>query len=126
MFFASAPIGVIGTIWAYKSLRETVSRVAGARIDWLGNATFAIWLTSLLVAFTAGNAAGLLTAVATLAQGLTQHGVQTAEATHIGQLPPVGALFAAFLGYNPIESLLAPTGTLAQLSPLNPVTVGGP
>ena len=29
--------------------------------------------------------------------------------------PPVGSLFAAFLGYNPIQTLLGPTGVLAQL-----------
>src|SRR6185437_15308442 len=31
-------------------------------------------------------------------------------------LPPVGSLFAAFLGYNPIQTLLGPT-QLAHLSP---------
>jgi hypothetical protein len=36
-------------------------------------------------------------------------------AHQIGKLPPVGSLFAAFLGYNPIHQLLAPTGVLAKL-----------
>ncbi|MFC0038801.1 MFS transporter [Actinomadura rayongensis] len=53
----------------------------------------------------------------TLTSGLTAHGVPSGVATEIGNLPPVGTLFAAFLGYNPVESLLAPTGTLATLSP---------
>ncbi|MEV7004916.1 MFS transporter [Streptosporangium sp. NPDC051022] len=327
VFFASAPIGIAGTLWAYRSLRETARRASHARVDWLGNATFAIGLTALLAAvtygiqpygghamgwtnpwviagivggvavlaafcvietrvpqpmfhlelfriraFAAGNTAGLLTAIArggmqfmliiwlqgiwlplhgydfedtplwagiyllpltvgflvagpvsghlsdrygaralssgglvlsalafagllliptdfpywlfglliflngvgsglfaapnttaimnavpagqrgaasgmvatftnagmvlsigvffslmiaglsntlprTLTAGLVQHGVPSGIAAEIGGLPPVGTLFAAFLGYNPIESLLAPTGTLARLGP---------
>jgi hypothetical protein len=35
-------------------------------------------------------------------------------AAQVGQTPPVGSLFAAFLGYNPIQSLLGPTGVLAS------------
>jgi len=41
-----------------------------------------------------------------MAQGLTAHGVPAADAGSIASLPPVGVLFAAFLGYNPIEQLL--------------------
>jgi MFS family permease len=55
----------------------------------------------------------------TMTQGLAQHGVPQPVAHHIGSLPPVGTLFAAFLGYNPIESLLGPTGVLSHLSPAN-------
>ena len=50
----------------------------------------------------------------TLMSGLTAHGVPSAAAHQIGQLPPVGSLFAAFLGYNPIESLLRPAGLLSD------------
>jgi len=61
--------------------------------------------------------AGLSTSLpSTLMKGLTSHGVPQAVAHQIGQLPPVGSVFAAFLGYNPIESLLAPTGVLSHLS----------
>ncbi|HEV7647479.1 MAG TPA: MFS transporter [Actinophytocola sp.] len=52
---------------------------------------------------------------ATLSGGLEAHGVSAAQAHQIGQLPPVGVLFAAFLGYNPIQNLLG--GSLGQLSP---------
>ena len=31
--------------------------------------------------------------------------------------PPIGSLFSAFLGYNPIQELLGPTGALNQMSP---------
>jgi MFS family permease len=47
--------------------------------------------------------------------GLTAQGVPAANATSISHLPPIGVLFAAFLGYNPIQQLL---GSL--LSHLNP------
>src|SRR5260370_1018617 len=33
------------------------------------------------------------------------------------ELLPIGSLFSAFLGYNPIKELLGPTGALSRLSP---------
>jgi len=45
----------------------------------------------------------------TLYTGLTAQGVPSAQAAGIAKLPPVGSLFAAFLGYNPIKTLLGPT-----------------
>lgn len=56
---------------------------------------------------------------AALATGLTTHGVSPAVAAEVAHTPPVGSLFAAFLGYNPIQNLLAPTGELAHLSAPN-------
>jgi MFS family permease len=41
-----------------------------------------------------------------LQAGLTAHGVKLATAARLSHLPPVATLFAAFLGYNPIKSLL--------------------
>jgi MFS family permease len=41
-----------------------------------------------------------------LTHGLQSHGVSSALATSIGNQPAVGNLFAAFLGYNPIGTLL--------------------
>jgi MFS family permease len=43
---------------------------------------------------------------ATLDHGLLAHGVPAADATRISHLPPVASLFAAFLGYNPMQNLL--------------------
>ena len=43
-----------------------------------------------------------------LEQGLAAHGVPAADAGRVAGLPPVGVLFAAFLGYNPIQQLLGP------------------
>jgi MFS family permease len=40
--------------------------------------------------------------------GLTAHGVPAAAANQVAHLPAVAVLFAAFLGYNPIQQLLGP------------------
>ena len=53
VFWVSVPFGLLGTIWGYRSLRDNGVRTA-ARIDWWGNATFAVGLTSLLVAIVYG------------------------------------------------------------------------
>jgi MFS family permease len=53
VFLVSVPIGLLGTVWAYRVLEERGVR-AHTRIDWLGNATFAIGLISLLVGITYG------------------------------------------------------------------------
>jgi EmrB/QacA subfamily drug resistance transporter len=44
----------------------------------------------------------------TLAGGIEAHGVAPATANQIAHLPPVSILFAAFLGYNPLQQLLGP------------------
>ncbi len=41
-----------------------------------------------------------------LSSGLEAHGVSAAAAHEAGQTPPISVLFAAFLGYNPIEHLI--------------------
>ena len=43
-----------------------------------------------------------------LSSGLTAQGVPAAAAQQISHLPPIGVLFAAFLGYNPMQQLLGP------------------
>jgi len=53
VFWVSVPIGVIGTIWSYKSLHETGVRREG-HLDLPGNVTFAVGLTAILVAITYG------------------------------------------------------------------------
>jgi MFS family permease len=45
----------------------------------------------------------------TLDHGLVAQGVPKADAARISHLPPVGLLFASFLGYNPMQQLLGPT-----------------
>ncbi|HEY5294544.1 MAG TPA: MFS transporter [Gaiellaceae bacterium] len=53
VFVVSVPVGVFATFWAYRSLRELGSR-RPARIDWWGNATFAIGLVSVMIGITYG------------------------------------------------------------------------
>src|SRR2546421_11524460 len=53
VFLISVPVGLFGTVWAYLKLRE-ISTPKRARIDWWGNATFAIGLICLMVAVTYG------------------------------------------------------------------------
>ncbi|WP_099246522.1 MFS transporter [Mycobacterium sp. shizuoka-1] len=49
-----------------------------------------------------------------MSQGLAAQGVSPDVAHDVANLPPVGSLFAAFLGYNPIAELLAPYDALHQ------------
>jgi MFS family permease len=70
--------------------------------------------------------AGLATTLPNaLRAGLTAHGVGTVVANQVAATPPVGSLFAAFLGYNPIESILGPIGVLKSLSPANGAALTG-
>lgn len=48
-----------------------------------------------------------------LSAGLQEQGVPAAVAHEVAHTPPVGSLFAAFLGYNPIGELLEPSGALS-------------
>jgi EmrB/QacA subfamily drug resistance transporter len=70
---------------------------------------------------TAGLAATMPT---TLFGGLTQAGVPAAVANKIAHLPPTSALFAAFLGYNPMATLL-PTNVLRTLPVANQANLLG-
>ena len=53
IFWVSVPVGILGTIWSYRSLRELGVRQRGS-LDWAGNVTFAVGLTAVLVALTYG------------------------------------------------------------------------
>jgi MFS family permease len=53
VFWVNVPVGVFGTVWAYRRLRDTGERHRG-RIDWWGNITFALGLSAVLIAITSG------------------------------------------------------------------------
>jgi EmrB/QacA subfamily drug resistance transporter len=53
VFWVNVPIGVFGTVWAYKSLHE-IATTRRAKIDWIGNILFAVGLGILLIAITFG------------------------------------------------------------------------
>jgi len=54
IFLASVPVAVGGTVWAYFKLHDIVPARRGQRIDYLGNTTFGVGLTLLLIAVTYG------------------------------------------------------------------------
>jgi EmrB/QacA subfamily drug resistance transporter len=60
----------------------------------------------------------------TLSTGLIQAGVPAATANQIAHLPPTAALFAAFLGYNPMSTLL-PASVLHALPAANQANLLG-
>ncbi len=53
IFLVSVPVGIVATVWSYHSLRELGQR-RPARIDWWGNATFALGLIGVMIAITYG------------------------------------------------------------------------
>jgi MFS family permease len=75
-----------------------------------------IFFTLMIV----GLAASLPTS---LTAGLVAHGVPPATAAHVAHLPPVSVLFAAFLGYDPVQSLIGPH-VLGHLSAANAAALG--
>jgi MFS family permease len=53
VFLISVPVGIFGTVWAYRSLRE-LSSPRAAPIDWWGNVTFALGLILIMISVTYG------------------------------------------------------------------------
>jgi MFS family permease len=60
----------------------------------------------------------------TMIAGLELHGVPATVADRVGHLPPVSILFAAFLGYNPIQQLVG-APVLANLTASNAAALTG-
>lgn len=73
---------------------------------------------SLMIAGLASNLPGAM------AKALESQNVPTAVATQVADTPPVGSLFAAFLGYNPMSKLV-PAQVLNQLPAQNRETILG-
>jgi MFS family permease len=53
VFWINVPVGIFGTVWAYRRLRDNGERHR-ARIDWWGNITFAVGLSAVLIGVTDG------------------------------------------------------------------------
>lgn len=53
IFWVGAPIGLAGTVWSLRSLREIGVRTPG-KLDWAGTLTFGVGLTVLLIGITYG------------------------------------------------------------------------
>jgi MFS family permease len=54
VFLISVPIGLFGTVWAYRNLRELSRPQRGSKVDWAGNVSFALGLILIMVAITYG------------------------------------------------------------------------
>src|SRR5205823_7449729 len=52
LFYVNIPIGIFGTTWAHFRLREMAKVERGAPIDWLGFATFSVFILTLLLGLT--------------------------------------------------------------------------
>jgi MFS family permease len=76
---------------------------AGGTIATFQNASFVLSIGIFFSLIVIGLSSKL---PASLSGGLISNGVPAATANTIGHLPPIGVLFAAFLGYNPIKQLL--------------------
>ncbi len=88
---------------ASSGMRSTVANTANT-----------VSLTWIFATVTLGLAAALPSA---MYQGLTKAGVPANVAQQVSHLPPTGAMFAAFLGYNPMQTMLPPA--VVQQLPAN-------
>jgi EmrB/QacA subfamily drug resistance transporter len=52
LFYINVPIGIFGTYWAHKRLKETVTVRRGPAFDWIGFGTFTLAMGCLLLALT--------------------------------------------------------------------------
>jgi MFS family permease len=119
IFLSGAGMGLFSAPNAAAVMNSVPPRQRGAASGMLATFTNSGFVLSIGIFFSlmiAGLAATLPT---TLTSGLTGQGVPGPIAHQIGGLPPVGSLFAAFLGYNPVHQLLSPTGVLNQLPARN-------
>jgi MFS family permease len=125
IFLAGAGMGLFSAPNAAAIMNSVPARQRGAASGMLAtfqNSGFVLSIGVFFSLMIAGLAATLPT---TLTGGLTAKGVPHAIAHQIGSLPPVGSLFAAFLGYNPVKQLLTPTGVLSHLSAHNVAVLTG-
>jgi MFS family permease len=109
MFIAPNQAGIMNSLPASQ-------RGAGAGMSGTFNASAQV--LSIGIFFTLMILGLAATLPSALYHGLIAQGVGPATALRVSHLPPVGSLFASFLGYNPMQTLLGP----AALSHLPPAT----
>ncbi len=116
MFGAPNRVTIMSAVPANQ--RGSASGMAGTILNAGSSLSIGIFF-SLMIAGLAG------TLPSTLRGGLVAHSVPAAAATQVANVPPVGTLFSAFLGYNPIQTLLGPTGVLKALPAADSSTLTG-
>ncbi len=52
LFYVNIPVGIFGTLWANRRLKETGGRERTAKMDWPGFVTFTLFITTFLLALT--------------------------------------------------------------------------
>jgi MFS family permease len=115
IFVAGAGMGLFSAPNAAGIMNSVPAKQRGAASGMLATFQNSGFVLSIGIFFTLMIAGLAATLPDTLTHGLAAQGVPHAIAFKIGSLPPVGSLFAAFLGYNPVAQLLGPTGILAHL-----------
>jgi len=125
IFVSGAGMGLFSAPNAAAIMNSVPARQRGAASGMLATFMNSGFVLSIGVFFSLMIAGLASTLPSTLTRGLTSQGVPFALAHQVGQTPPVASLFAAFLGYNPVHELLAPTGILAHLPAHNVATLTG-
>jgi MFS family permease len=115
IFLAGAGMGLFSAPNAAAIMNSVPARQRGAASGMLATFQNSGFVLSIGIFFSLMIAGLASTLPKTLTSGLAAHGVPHALAAKVGSAPPVSSLFAAFLGYNPVHELLAPTGVLAHL-----------
>ena len=125
IFFAGAGMGLFSAPNAAAIMNSVPARQRGAASGMLATFQNSGFVLSIGIFFSLMIAGLASTLPKTLTSGLTAQGVPHAVAQQVGNLPPVGSLFAAFLGENPVKLLLAPTGVLSHLPAANVAVLTG-
>ena len=125
IFVSGAGMGLFSAPNAAAIMNSVPARQRGAASGMLATFMNSGFVLSIGIFFSLMIAGLASTLPSTLTKGLTSQGVPFALAHQVGQTPPVASLFAAFLGYNPVHELLAPTGILAHLPAHNVATLTG-
>jgi MFS family permease len=125
IFASGAGMGLFSAPNAAAVMNSVPPRQRGAASGMLATFTNSGFVLSIGIFFSLMIAGLAATLPGALGQGLTGQGVPAGVAHQVGQLPPVGSLFAAFLGYNPVREMLTPTGVLGHLPPHNVAVLTG-
>ncbi|MGH3726588.1 MAG: MFS transporter [Mycobacterium sp.] len=105
IFTAPNTAAIMSSVPAHQ--RGAASGVRGTFFNAGSSLSIGIFFSLMIVGLSA-------TMPSAMQSGLTAQGVPASTAAEVAGLPPVGSLFAAFLGYNPIGELLSPSGVLEQ------------
>ncbi len=125
IFISGAGMGLFSAPNAAAVMNSVPAKQRGAAAGMMATFTNSGFVLSIGIFFSLMIAGLASTLPTTLTNGLLKQGVPSVAAHQVGNLPPVGSLFAAFLGYNPIKTLLGPTGALNHLPKHNVAVLTG-